>query len=263
MKDKFRKLITHNKISVKYARGESDMEGKEFHPFNEIIFFLGGSGTFISDDMHLELKPDILFVIPKESYHQMCISGDKEEYHRLVLHFGDIAELEPIVKRKLTRVLATGISASLRYLLDKLLVITQAGKCDEESEAVVLAVLTLLLDELSETELVGSRDALSYKFVDYIDRNIGDRISVLDIAQEFGMSESGVAHAFRREMNISVYKYILKKRLMLAHKQILDGKNPTEAAIECGFGDYSGFYKQYRKMFGAAPSSFKNKNAEL
>ena len=34
-----------------------------------------------------------------------------------------------------------------------------------------------------------------------------------------------------------------------------DGTPATQAAIECGFNDYSGFYRQFKKMFHKAPSA--------
>lgn len=34
----------------------------------------------------------------------------------------------------------------------------------------------------------------------------------------------------------------------------MDGQPATQAAIECGFNDYSGFYKQFKKMFNKSPS---------
>ena len=41
---------------------------------------------------------------------------------------------------------------------------------------------------------------------------------------------------------------------MLAHHKIADGELASAAALECGFRDYSGFYKQYKKLFNQSPS---------
>lgn len=48
-------------------------------------------------------------------------------------------------------------------------------------------------------------------------------------------------------------KYIHAKRLFYA-KQLLDlGKKPTEICYQCGYNDYSTFYRNYVKLFGFAP----------
>lgn len=267
MKELFKKFIKTDLISVKYAKGVSDMKGKEFHAYNEIIYFMGGSGTFISDNMHIELKPDLIMVIPKESYHQMSITGNEEDYHRLVIHFDDIPKLSSLISKKMTHVFAAEANAYVKYLFDKLFIIIENNIADPSNEVVVFSVLTLLLEEISDNAKLGqvfeNSDTLSYRCIDWIDKNIGGRISVSQIAQELNMSPSNVAHVFKAEMNISIYQYILKKRLMSAHKKILAGQLPTQVALECGFNDYSGFYKQYKKMFNDSPSSFKNKNIEL
>ena len=60
---------------------------------------------------------------------------------------------------------------------------------------------------------------------------------------------------FKDDMKISIYKYILHKKLVLANKSIISGVPPTIAALDSGFNDYSGFYRQYKKMFGTSPQN--------
>lgn len=60
-------------------------------------------------------------------------------------------------------------------------------------------------------------------------------------------------------MNIPIRKYVIKKRLILAHSKILKGELSSVAAIECGFNDYSGFYRQYKKMYDITPSTHTRK----
>ncbi len=52
---------------------------------------------------------------------------------------------------------------------------------------------------------------------------------------------------------------MLEKRLILANKKIRQSVNPTVAASESGYADYSGFYRQYKKMFGVSPAKSKTK----
>jgi AraC-like DNA-binding protein len=90
--------------------------------------------------------------------------------------------------------------------------------------------------------------------VEYINGHLSESLTVAGIAKRLNISPSLLSHAFKNEMNIAPYRYILKKRLVLAQHKIARGESATAAAIECGFGDYSGFYKQYKKTFGTSPS---------
>ena len=60
-------------------------------------------------------------------------------------------------------------------------------------------------------------------------------------------------------MHISIYKYILQKKLIRAHKLISEGTNAVDAALLCGFNEYSGFYKVYKKHFGFSPSKTRKR----
>ena len=42
--------------------------------------------------------------------------------------------------------------------------------------------------------------------------------------------------------------------MTIARKELVEGTPAAEAAIKAGFGDYSSFFRAYRKMFGCAPS---------
>ena len=81
--------------------------------------------------------------------------------------------------------------------------------------------------------------------------------TVEEIANHCNVSLSLLSHIFKKEMNISPYKYALKKRLINARRKINAGELSTSVAVECGWNDYSGFYKQYIKTFGVPPSSKK------
>ena len=74
------------------------------------------------------------------------------------------------------------------------------------------------------------------------------------MAHRLSVSVSTLTQTFKKDMNISIYQYILRKKLILAQQKIQDGESVTSAAIQCGFNDYSSFYKQYKKMFGVMPS---------
>ena len=82
-----------------------------------------------------------------------------------------------------------------------------------------------------------------------IDEKYAEKLSVDIIAELLYVSPSTLAHKFTRELNISIYKYITKKRLSVAHSLIKSGETMADAAFKSGFGDYSCFYRLYKKYY--------------
>ena len=256
MADLFSDYLYGESISFKHARGSSDRSGKEFHIYHEIILFIDGDAEFISENLHVRVKPATLIVIPKKTYHQMVIHGNPENYYRCVLQFGESTELAGFVDRSLKDVQLFVADREIRFLFDKLIRTTKT----EESHASLLlrAVLILLLDTLRELKDMPNgenhQNEVVRMAIEYINRNLGKTMTIRSIAQACNISDSSLSHIFKKEMYIPIHKFIIKKRLIQAYHRICTGEAATIVAIECGFQDYSGVYKQYKKTFGFPPS---------
>ncbi len=261
MSDFSPRYIKNDQITFKYAKGVSDRSGKEFHTYHEIIYFIGGEARFISENIHAQLKPNTLILIPCETYHQLLITGSQEDYHRCVFQFFNIDELQELISESMQGILLLDMNSQFRFLFNKMIALTEKHGTESINSIVLQSVLSLLLSEIILNDYPSMENTatipytISEKAIAYISAHIGDPISVADIAKELNVSVSCLAHTFKEQMNISIHRYILKKRLIMAHHKILCGDPATKAAMDCGFADYSGFYKQYKKMFNKTPSS--------
>jgi len=252
------KFIKDDTITFKYAKGKSSETGKEFHTFHEIIYFMGGKAKFISENVQIDLKPNTLIVIPCETYHQMLITGSQNHYHRCVFHFLEIPDLKDLIDQSASHTLLIEMDQELKFLFQRMITLTEQEHSDTTNSVIMHAVLSLLLNEIATKDYTNIEttipNTISEKCTAYIAEHITEPISVEAIAKELNVSVSHLAHSFKKQMNISIHQYILKKKLVIAHHKIMDGEPATQAAIECGFNDYSGFYKQFKKMFNKAPS---------
>ncbi len=253
MADIFEKYIRTNKTIFKYAKGRSVESGKEFHVYHEIILFMGGDAEFISEDIHLPIKPGTLIVIPKETYHQILIHGNHENYRRCVIHFYDSPEYLSFFSDKMLSQTIITEDKDIDFLFKKLIHASSENGCK-----ILDATLVLLFNEIAEKSNVFASENIQNPYVkhavEYINHNINKKIIINEIAKECMISPSSLSHVFKREMNIPLHKFIIKKRLINAYHRIMSGEAATAVAIECGFNDYSGFYKQYKKMFNVTPS---------
>lgn len=241
----FEHYIKTDGITFKHARGKSVMTGKEFHIYHEIILFLNGKAELITEYSHTPILPDTLLIIPKETYHQLKIIGNQEDYHRCILNFTDA----PIKELSLHKA-----DSEIKYLFSKLINNTQSN----DKERILNSVLILLLNKLStekqnDTAII-SQNPIILHCIDYINNNLKSKLSIEELSNVCNTSVSGLSHLFKKEMNISLHKYIIEKRLIAAYRKIRLGETATTVYLECGFNDYSGFYRQYKKMFGFPPS---------
>lgn len=257
MKNLFSKYVTDEWIVYKHAKGTSAALDREFHDFHEILLFVGGETTFLSEEKHIPLSPYQIVIIPKKTYHQFTNATD-EKYHRCVFSFYDIPEFEELIEKCMHSPRVIEATSEHRQLFHKMNEIMETDSTEREKQILMRSLLALILNELTRehtTVKAGSNlSELTSKSIEIINTNLCTSISVSELSKKLNVSVSTLTQTFRRDMNISVYRYILTKKLMLAQQKIKDGESATATAIQCGFRDYSGFYKQYKKMFGVAPS---------
>ncbi len=73
------------------------------------------------------------------------------------------------------------------------------------------------------------------------------------------ISKPQLCRIFKKATGTNMGQYITVKRLVTARKLLHDGAKPTTVYSECGFGNYSTFYRAYVKNFGEALSEKHNK----
>ena len=119
-----------------------------------------------------------------------------------------------------------------------------------------MALLQELCDcfpKIKEMPIVNPSDNLN-RITHYINTHLADSLHLEDICEQFYISKSQLQRNFNSNLGITIGDYILTKRLIYAQSLIKKGKKPTEIFLQCGFQNYSGFFKAYKKHFGHSPS---------
>lgn len=249
------KYYTETKLfHCKYAKGAPSANGTEFHDYNEFVFFIKGSSFLISKDIQLELTQGSIVLIPKEHFHRFYVSHP-ENYVRCILGFRQTEEIRELVGEVFNTVkVITSPDKKIISVFWNLTDIIKSDISPQEKNLFIQSALVQLLIYLkqSNSETLVKNAGVSPEVksaLNIIDEKYAEKLSVGDIAKMLYISPSTLSHKFSKELKISMYLYITKKRLSVAHELIMRGEPAVKAALSSGFSDYSCFYKLYKKYY--------------
>ena len=91
----------------------------------------------------------------------------------------------------------------------------------------------------------------------YIHEHYADIRDLSFVTDVFHYSVVYVNSLFKRYVKVSLWQYVINVRLARAHDRLMEGTPVEKAARDCGFDDYSNFYRMFRKQYGMPPSACK------
>jgi AraC family transcriptional regulator len=98
------------------------------------------------------------------------------------------------------------------------------------------------------------------RVIDYIQANLTQDLSILDLATLTGMSESHFSRSFKHSVGISPYQYLMQQRVERA-KQLLEKRSIaiSTIALDCGFANQTHLTKVFRQMTGMTPKAYQKR----
>ena len=234
------------------------------HESYELYYFVGGNGIYRVEGTPYPLEEgDILIMRPAEA-HYIDIT-DNKPYTRLSVNFKanlfsyidpDGKLLAPFNGRKIgtfNRYRAENFKSDAYSVFIKN-IMTDSPDRRVQTITNLLPLLNeiyLAFGSVTETEINKSLDS---RIISYINRHISEDITLDAICEKFYISKTHLCRIFKKATASTVGEYITVKRLVNARQLILSGTPPTKAYLQCGFRDYSVFYRAYKKKYGISPS---------
>ena len=245
------------------------------HDFYEVYFFLSGNVQYNIESRSYLLTPgDVLLISPME-LHQPMFGSEHREYERIVLWI-DKRFLEGfnIQGQDLTACFDTTVPGHtnllrpegvarqyLTFLLENLM--AEVASEDPYSEMAALSLLAQVLVSLNRLakqsageENKSGPDATVYSVLGYINEHYSDNLTLDDLANKFFISKYHLSREFQRLVGTSVHRYMVQKRLVMAKQMLSEGKPSSEVYQQCGFGDYSNFYRAFKSEYQISPKEY-------
>ena len=258
-------------ISMSYSRDEKPVPSNfrmHTHESYELYYFVGGSGIYRVEGTPYPLEHgDILIMRPAEA-HYIDIT-DIKPYTRLSLNFK--AELlsgidpngrllEPFNNRRIgtyNRYRAEDFMSDAYSIFLKN-IITDSPDRRVQTITNLLPLLNEIFAAFSSVTEAEVNKSLDSRIISYVNRHLAEDITLDDICDRYYISKTHLCRIFKKATASTVGEYITVKRLVNARQLILTGTPPTKAYLQCGFKDYSAFYRAYKKKYGVPPKTIIN-----
>lgn len=138
------------------------------------------------------------------------------------------------------------------------------GRRDGYRQA-ALAHLTLLLIDLARLaddvgdDLRRNGEPLLAEVFEVIDRHMGERLSLRDVADAVGLTPGHLTTLVRRRTGRTVGEWIIERRMARARQLLTDTDLPVaEIATRVGVVDPGYFSRQFRTTHGASPRQWRH-----
>ena len=250
---------------------------KHSHDYYEFYFFLEGDVSIEIEDRLYPVKYGDIMMIPPHVIHRPIIHSFKKPYQRFVFWISQeycsyLTELSTdyaylmqyIIHNKEyvfhnERIAFHALQSKLLRLLEEMHS-DRFGKSPQITLCVNDLVLHLnrLVYEQKHQKKAAEELSLYQNLCSFIEEHIEEDLSLERLSLEFFVNKYHIAHVFKENLGISIHQYITKKRLKLCREAIISGMSITEAYQACGFGDYSSFYRAFKKEYGISPKDFRN-----
>jgi len=94
------------------------------------------------------------------------------------------------------------------------------------------------------------------RVLQHIDQNLGQPLTLAELAQLAGLSIWRFATVFRQQVGVSPHRHICRLRVERAQELMRGGLPAARAASEAGFYDQSHLSRHFKSICGMTPGQF-------
>ena len=227
----------------------------QHHEHYEVAMVWDGAMSYrVGDRVYHLTNGDIVLIAPGEP-HQPIPEVDQGICERVLLWI----DADP--DRRSCLRFADEASWRIGELLDRC--IRESESAEEGAgmmaDAIMMQVL-ILINRLHRRTIRSVRrdrsEALVSGVLAYINEHYADELTLDSLANRFFISKYHLSREFGRIVGIPVHRYIIQKRLVVAKQMLSEGRSSSAVYQHCGFGDYSNFYRAFRREYGVSPKAY-------
>ncbi len=261
----FQHKIGDTIVEVSHKRIEEPRQSVYFnhiHDHCELLLFISGEADYNIDGQIFRPQPYDLLFIPAATYHYLIpVSSHPYENYVIGIHPSEIP------KEHYDKLFSPPLMINIKEDDEfrgffRRLDLYRDRFSEGDFERVVPALITELVTYCAyQKEKMSFAHSGSMAHIDeiigYISGHLEECLDAKRVARRFFLSESYVQNLFSQNMHIGLKKYIMQKKIYAARADMAQGLSPNEVCEKYRFGDYSVFYRIYKKTFGDSPRAVR------
>lgn len=248
--------------SVTHSKSLSNVNiNKHIHSQFEMLLFISGDGNYHIESSNYLLSPYTLLITKPMEYHFIDFYSTNTLYERTFISFNLEDFPKEIVEKinsapNVLKLEATNRIAKLFKMFFDYCEVFNYKNNEEFYRSILTQIVYNVALVADKTHIAPTKEVsdITRKAIIFINKNILKPLTIENIAKNVYTSTSTLCHNFKNDLNISLMKYVRNKKLLIAEKMIKNGKKPTKVYYQCGFKDYTSFYRAYKEMFNKSPS---------
>lgn len=262
-------------FSIAHLYREEKAMDMHIHDCYELYYSISGGKQFLIDNSFYAIAPGDLFIINQYESHKLT-QIDNSVHERIVLSIHPdyvkristadtnldycFTSREAHFQHKVS--LNKEQQSRFLYYINKMT--SAKGYAHDIIEQAAFMELLVMINVLSDSNAADTAGS-EYKYsrqvdhiLSYINQNIGQPITVEQLAAHFFLSESYICRIFKQATGTTINKYITARRISIAKAHLNEGISVNETFERSGFGDYSNFFKAFTKAVGVSPKKYAN-----
>lgn len=271
-----RQEMTHQDFELQHKR---DLNLKDValhqHDFYEIYFLITGDVTYLIESKIIHVMPGDILLIPPRTQHQVLIRPEMSVYERYVL-WADPRMISQLSSQQsdLLSTLSPAHTGSNQLRLKpeaRTEVLSLLQRLDGEIHSadygadllrqslltqLLVTVNRLLTHQGAQLDEDTRTSTMVAQIINFVNLHYSEDLSLDLLAEKFYVSKFHLSHAFNRQVGTSLYRYIQRKRLLIARQLLAQGQKPSVVSSACGFSDYTCFYRAFKAEYGISPREY-------
>lgn len=267
-------FISFKKSDYLYSASSPNIQKFQMHlhQYYEFLYFISGNATYMVEDNEYHAEAGDIFITRPQELHAIVFHPGAQYVRKFiqisptflsdleldVLHFINsrpLGEYNKVDKELVQKYeLSKYFDSVEHYVVNRL----------PESDLMIKTYIIQFLVNLNSAFAEYDSNAVMKKrsnekidtIIEYINDNIANDISLDALADIVFINKYHMCHLFKENVGLSIKEYINTRRIAKAKNLISTGEDFTSICFQCGFNDYSTFYKTFKKYTGMSPRKF-------